>query len=403
VKKMLRMMILLFAAGAVANATTYYVAKGGSDAHTGLASSCADTANAFLTIGKAAAIYAAGDTVNVCDGIYAESFTLGTNGTAGSPVIFQSVNKYGASIAPSSTPGNGTVVNIGSNYTTWKGFDVTGTTTTAVGIKCNGANHCSVIGNRVHDLGNSTTTCTSGAAIQNGTASDDNSYIGNLIINIGMARGASIRCNQQHGLYVGGGLRGTFQNNIIMQVWQGYSIHVNCNTTCSNWTISNNTVLNGGDDSNNSGGAFILDCGAAVATTCDNNTVTNNIFANFQETGRACIWERQETGATVGIHNLYSKNLEYNCAPNIFFNGNTNPGYTPGPTTDPLFVNYTGDQNGDYHLQAGSPAINAGTSLGSPSTDFDGVSRLQWDIGAYVFAVSAGTPAPPTGLMAIAH
>ncbi len=58
-------------------------------------------------------------------------------------------------------------------------------------------------------------------------------------------------------------------------------------------------------------------------------------------------------------------------------------------TGDPLFVNAPG---GDYHLAAGSPAINAGTTVGAPSYDLDGAPRdAQPDIGAYEFGA---TPRP---------
>jgi len=51
-------------------------------------------------------------------------------------------------------------------------------------------------------------------------------------------------------------------------------------------------------------------------------------------------------------------------------------------TADPLFV--AGWPNVDLHLRAGSPAINAGTSAGAPSSDADGRSRdAHPDIGAY--------------------
>jgi hypothetical protein len=69
-----------------------------------------------------------------------------------------------------------------------------------------------------------------------------------------------------------------------------------------------------------------------------------------------------------------------------------------GSPDDPLCIAYqwspdTGEPTawhrwipGDYHLQAGSPAIDAGTSAGAPTTDFEGHGRpcgAGVDIGAY--------------------
>jgi predicted outer membrane repeat protein len=51
---------------------------------------------------------------------------------------------------------------------------------------------------------------------------------------------------------------------------------------------------------------------------------------------------------------------------------------------DPLFVNPAGD---NYHLAAGSPAIDTGANVGV-ATDLDGVTRPQgngYDIGAYEY------------------
>ena len=57
---------------------------------------------------------------------------------------------------------------------------------------------------------------------------------------------------------------------------------------------------------------------------------------------------------------------------NVFFNGLVDPlGYPLGTgdiIADPLFVNATSK---NYHLQAGSPALNAGVDVGL-TTDFDG-------------------------------
>ena len=52
---------------------------------------------------------------------------------------------------------------------------------------------------------------------------------------------------------------------------------------------------------------------------------------------------------------------------------------------------YSGHGSGDYHLKSISPAIDAGTSIDAPSTDYDNNTRPQgagFDIGAYEFRSS---------------
>ena len=80
----------------------------------------------------------------------------------------------------------------------------------------------------------------------------------------------------------------------------------------------------------------------------------------------------------------YQTNLDflYN---DFFNNGFATPLGTGNISANPLFV---AAQSGDYHLQSGSPCIDAGTSQYAPTTDFEGTSRPQgsgYDIGAYEY------------------
>jgi len=74
-------------------------------------------------------------------------------------------------------------------------------------------------------------------------------------------------------------------------------------------------------------------------------------------------------------------------------------------SADPLYVGAA-----DYHLRAGSPAIDTGTDVGAPGQDFDlhprpqdgdGMNGAQFDLGAYEYAptggVDAGTSAGAAG------
>jgi hypothetical protein len=56
-------------------------------------------------------------------------------------------------------------------------------------------------------------------------------------------------------------------------------------------------------------------------------------------------------------------------------------------STDPMFVDAAA---GDYHLQAGSPAFDAGSAVGAPLVDYDGTSRPLDGNGDTVPAVDIG-------------
>lgn len=95
----------------------------------------------------------------------------------------------------------------------------------------------------------------------------------------------------------------------------------------------------------------------------------------------------------VGTHNIYDYNLYYTLANGLYTGGTPYSfvnwkglGYdTHSPdVADPLFVSVS-----DYHLQAGSPAINSGTSVGL-SIDYFGLPiNGTPDIGAYEYQTSS--------------
>ena len=344
-----------------------FVQTNGNDTNDG--SAC----RPWATIQHAADAVNAGQTVIVGDGTYVETVSINHGGTASAPVVFKSLNKWDAKIKPTSTAANGnyTVSMSGVSYVTVQDFEITATPTTDSAVKFYlGSPNNAVVGNNIHDVGVSTSTCTSGAGV---LIADNNEVVeGNWIWNIGPPRSVSFRCNQQHGIYVTSGVGGRLQNNVIFGIWQGLAFHLT-GIGLSNWTIANNTLFDVGDSVHSDGGGFILDC---LGGTCDNNTITNNIFYRMQNT----TFYEVNDGGTVGSHNLYSNNLVNSSAGNTLVTGN--PVNTV--TGDPMFVNYTDNIAGDYHVQPGSPAVGAGTSTGAPATDVDGNARSTPEtIGAY--------------------
>jgi hypothetical protein len=125
------------------------------------------------------------------------------------------------------------------------------------------------------------------------------------------------------------------------------------------------------------------DNGYAIDTSASNLVIRNTIFSGFR------------TGLCNG--SLSGVNDDYN-----IYDSNAPVGFTLGAhsfNANPLFVNPTA---GDFHLQAKSPAIDAGTTLPQVTMDLDGNPRPQgagYDIGAYEFPSGAPQPPnPPTNL-----
>src|SRR5438477_6027147 len=218
-KRILRMMTLLLAAGSVSQATTYFVAKTGSNTNPGT------QASPFLTINHGASVAVAGDTVIVENGNYPESLSLTKNGTSGSPITFKAQNKWGAVINPTSLTSDSAIISVGGQYTTIDGFEITTTNqNVAYGVRQSCISSCGqglvVSHNKIHHIdAGSGAPCTRGAAVgpfQNSTV------IGNLIYDVSPPRSAA-HCYYMHGIYAQGGPN-TIANNIIGEIWQGYAI-----------------------------------------------------------------------------------------------------------------------------------------------------------------------------------
>jgi hypothetical protein len=99
-------------------------------------------------------------------------------------------------------------------------------------------------------------------------------------------------------------------------------------------------------------------------------------------------------GNTIGLEvDFGSESYNPTWENNLVF-GNTNDyqgisdqtGQSGNISADPLFVDFAGE---DFHLQADSPAIDAGSADGAPDIDFDGNPRPRkgggFSIGAYEF------------------
>jgi hypothetical protein len=176
-------------------------------------------------------------------------------------------------------------------------------------------------------------------------------------------QGVVIRDN--HGSYSGGGIvvsqgysGGRIANNYILHNTAdtyGDSIF----TVHASMDIANNTIVG---DPSGSGAGIYVNAGGAGGLKLTNNIVTGHTIGILKETGAS---------VTLAGNDVWDNDTNYS-------------GLTAGSgdiSADPEFVD---PDNGDYHLAAGSPCINAGTTVDGLYFDYEGDRRTGTllDIGA---------------------
>src|SRR5205809_148172 len=347
------------------NGKNYYVAPTGSDGNP-----CTATAPCS-TLQRVSQLMSPGDNAHVAAGNYTWTYSgnrVTKSGTATALLTYISDTKWGAKIyGADCSP----ITNDG-DYVQIINFDVTGSC--VQGITTNG-NYTKIIGNRVHDMTGTQLT----AAIVVDCCSytkTGNQVIGNVVDNIGPWG----QVNQTHGIYLAGP-GNTAMNNIVTRA---ASACIQTYHGATRLTIANNVLANCGK--------YGIQLSADPAVTVnDYTTVDNNIIVNGGQYG---IHEAY----SLGSHIVYNNNIVYN---NPAGNISGSTGIQSGTITltsaqfSALFVNYTGDMTGDYHLPSGAVAIDAGATLCAPGVvlcvpglDFAGLARPKgtaYDIGAFEY------------------
>ena len=177
-----------------------------------------------------------------------------------------------------------------------------------------------------------------------------------------LCENAQAQTNHQvgQGFMLQGASNITLRNNIIKAF-----VGINATESCTNITLINNTIIN--DLS------LPTEFSPAGATFTDITglTIKNNIF--YDQPSQTIFLRR--------VSELDSgNNLSYRSDGQDLWTTNTYSHENDLWNIDPMFVSAT-----DYHLQAGSPAIDAGATV-AVTDDFDGNPRPQgqaYDIGAF--------------------
>jgi Cep192 domain 4/Right handed beta helix region/Abnormal spindle-like microcephaly-assoc'd, ASPM-SPD-2-Hydin len=360
----------------------YYVSTSGSDS-----SGTGSISSPWATIAHASTKVSAGATVYVAAGVYNGSFTTSSSGTASAYITYQgetanfsgpvncaqvAANQGNLSTCPQLVGGSSTTWDNTGNYVAIQGFDVTGGGIN--GIYTQG-NATIISQNHVHNILPSTCNSTGGSGINlNGTNAE---VTDNYVHNIGPYPSS---CGYVQGIYFLAA--GGFADNNISFDNSGFGIQLWHEP--SNILLINNTLFN------NASGGIVLGTDDS-GFTVDYITVSNNIIVN---NGGVGVQEEGASSSSTGIHNIYTNNLVYGNSGGAFSLQN-GLSASATVTSSPDFVNGTGTDTGNYHLQSSSPALSAATGNGAPTKDFDGNARPQngrYDIGAYEY-MSAGSAA----------
>jgi hypothetical protein len=372
---------------------TYHVSPAGSDANAGTASA------PFRTIQKAATHVNPGDVVIVGDGVYTDHDGDGAvvkikrGGTAADPVIFRAATRWMAKLdGQNGTTANGIDFDNRVGYVRIEGFEISGFANvgdsatgrgSSSGVDLyDGGHDVQIVGNHIHHIGRVCTRSTNtngqvGIFVQQPNVTIE----GNLIHDIGRffpgddgctyARGFGGYETLDHGVYLNGGTNGAdgavVRNNIFHTMRHGWAIQF-YNGSLADVQVVNNTFAFG--NARRSFTHIVLD--GEITTS----VIANNIFHD-PEGGRTI--DASDFSGTITLAN----NLTSGSAMTTAFFASRGMTLVGNRTAvDPMFVSAPRD----FHLRAGSPAIDAaGPQLGV-TVDFDGNPRprgIRADIGAY--------------------
>jgi hypothetical protein len=354
--------------------STYYVATNGSDSNPGT------SGLPFLTIQKAANVVNPGDTVIVRDGTYQASSTymvvITATGTSDNPIVFRSENKYGAILDGGNlTDGICFVITGGASYIKIQDFEIKNFLRHGIDIGQIGyiSQYITIEGNKIRDIGRIIDDQDYGrTGLYMSAGNHHLNFTRNLVYNIGRTGPNSYYMNKDHAVYLAGteNRENASHHNTIT-----YNIMYNCSgvaiTAGADDDVYANNVM-AWSNYNSQGGSAMLGIDEYTVRL----SIINNIFLLDEYDENYVIWTPPNpTYSGWSIKN----NMVYAGRMNVYQNSYTlaamdggNYGQTDceHSQVNPLFISAIRGATPDFHLQAGSPAINAGFNLGL-SYDFD--------------------------------
>ena len=423
-----------------AQAGTYYVAKTGDDANPG------SEAQPWLSIQKAADTLVAGDTVYIRAGTYKERVIPKNSGSAGNYITYAAYPGETVTI-------DGTGVDLpewtglfditGKAYIKVSGLRVTNARVNPhnLGIQAETSSHVIIEKNYVYNTNDSgigiwsssdvtvdhnevEKPCQAGWNESLSVGGTDGFDVKNNLVHDSPKEGICTKDGSSNGKVFGNEVHHTAAVGIYVDAWDKHTYNID---------VFQNVVH---DISNNNGFAVASEmgglleniriynnvayhnrfCGVSISINgpgdaqgkhwMKNIQVINNTFYNNGWTtwGGGITIDNPDAQNVVVRNNIASQNLYFQIAvgpgvpaQNFTVDHNLIDGYlgTEGEIYgndyvegDPKFINAS---VANFHLQEGSPAIDAGSSDNAPSFDFDGKSRPYgkgYDIGAYEYGAT---------------
>jgi hypothetical protein len=380
------------------DAATYYVAPTGSDSNLG------SQAKPFKTICQGIRKMASGDILEIASGTYPE-WISGQNNCSIPPGISETQRTIiraasGATVTIQPPSGSPFVIELWRHpytasgtpqkFITIDGLIMDGVNTKYYLIKAyEGVSNITVINSELKKNFQDT----QGGILWSG----NDSYFANLNI-----YGFGVKGNDWGtGVYVAGA-RNIFERMNIHDIYgSGIQFWNQVGPTSDDNILRNSRIYN-----TRQGGGLRGQC--VIIANGHRTVVYNNILYNCGsgiELGWGAVdgkaYNNTVYGSEIGLNANTNNCTRCEFVNNIAFGnvvdinrGSTDVTFRNNLTTDPKFVNAAA---GDFRLQAGSPAIDAGISLSLVQTDYAGVSRPQgaaYDVGAFEYQGRTLTPPP---------
>jgi len=415
--------LIAILSGVVADAATYYVAKAGNDA-TSCAQAEAITTPKRTISSALACLTAAGDTLFIRGGTYAEGIyhaDIGATGTPNNRITIAAHNGETVILAPTSTWAPSVdrfVVRLANTkqYLTFEGLIFDGGSLTGLG---NGSNVVWTSNQQVAGLRFNNVTVRNGRG--NGVLARGEGFaFTNSIVH---SNGSGTDYGNSNGMYLEGITNSLIQNVLIYDN-ECFGLRIFTSGLLSEgYTQGNNNIVDrvrshtNGTGKGLAGAAACASAGGGFVIGDVGNTVRNSIAYNNHQYG---FWTFQSANGTSGTK--FYNNTAYNNTYGIvaasgtmnstFINnlsaGNSASNYSDGAAGTVSITNrFTGSitdctvSTSDFRLRDGAICIDSGTTIATVLNDIAGVSRPQGgthDIGAHE---STGSDSPPQSPQAL--